>query len=452
MLSNLTATISDLTSLQPCFGLLSGLIPSPFRLTLLLQFTWASGSSQEIGRKTQASFFLLLSHIHHVGRIFFHIAASRDCISTTCSRSTALPIPGCVRGNTDKFFNVPRSNTVPQLCTPVARALALTLSKYSVLPDGIQVSLMGPHKRGPWSQAEDQYLLQLVQTQGAHNWVRISHLIQTRSPKQCRERFHQNLKPTLNHEPITPDEGELIERLVGEMGKRWAEIARRLRGRSDNAVKNWWNGGMNRRRRIVVRRDGQNHCPQDFDEKAEPLSFARPIPPLSRCAGSIRIPSHHQRIERPMISPATSDGSAADSLGDAPSLVSDSSSIISASPNGMRLTLSQLPPPNTPRYDSCYRPPPILHFESNEAVSDAHHMAPAPIEVHRAVAPQHYQRLHQFAEVATSSAPAYVPQAQLSPSSQRQYQLPHFDAFIKGVEKPASPAAKSRMSVSAVLD
>ncbi|EME47711.1 hypothetical protein DOTSEDRAFT_69606 [Dothistroma septosporum NZE10] len=108
---------------------------------------------------------------------------------------------------------------------------------------------MPQHKRGPWSQQEDQLLIHLVSVHGAHNWVRISTAIQTRSPKQCRERFHQNLKPNLNHDPITPEEGIMIEQMVAEMGKRWAEIARRLRGRSDNAVKNWWNGGMNRRRR-----------------------------------------------------------------------------------------------------------------------------------------------------------------------------------------------------------
>jgi hypothetical protein len=113
---------------------------------------------------------------------------------------------------------------------------------------------MASHRRGPWSQAEDAYLIQLVHTQGALNWVRIAQLIGSRSPKQCRERYHQNLKPSLNHEAISPEEGLQIERMVGEIGKQWAEIASRLHGRSDNAVKNWWNGSMNRRRRLVLQR------------------------------------------------------------------------------------------------------------------------------------------------------------------------------------------------------
>lgn len=116
---------------------------------------------------------------------------------------------------------------------------------------------MSNQRRGPWSSAEDKYLMELVERHGALNWVQISQALNSRTPKQCRERYHQNLKPTLNHDPISPEEGVEIDRLVREIGKRWAEIARRLRGRSDNAVKNWWNGSQNRRRRLDRRRVGR---------------------------------------------------------------------------------------------------------------------------------------------------------------------------------------------------
>ncbi|KAE8446312.1 hypothetical protein EG329_012059 [Mollisiaceae sp. DMI_Dod_QoI] len=170
------------------------------------------------------------------------------------------------------------------------------------------------HRRGPWSQGEDAYLAQLVHTQGALNWVRIAQLIGSRSPKQCRERYHQNLKPSLNHEPISPEEGLQIERLVGEMGKRWVEIARRLHGRSDNAVKNWWNGSMNRRRRLVLRRNSSRSS-MAFEEEAHPpcaiFEFsdnASTAPSLISDRDSLASSSPHLYTPPASLSPSMSEG------------------------------------------------------------------------------------------------------------------------------------------------
>ena len=105
------------------------------------------------------------------------------------------------------------------------------------------------YKKGPWSTAEDAQLLHLIQVTGPAQWVKISQQMGTRSAKQCRERYHQNLKPTLRHDPITAEEGRLIEQLVEQMGKRWADIARKLNNRSDNHVKNWWNSNNSHQKR-----------------------------------------------------------------------------------------------------------------------------------------------------------------------------------------------------------
>ena len=93
----------------------------------------------------------------------------------------------------------------------------------------------------------------------------------SRSPKQCRERYHQTVKPSANYELITPEEGLDIERLVGEMGKQWDEIAQRLPGRSSDAVKNWWSGSMNRRRKLVLRQRTPDQYEGIFDDRNQQL-------------------------------------------------------------------------------------------------------------------------------------------------------------------------------------
>jgi Myb-like DNA-binding protein FlbD len=140
--------------------------------------------------------------------------------------------------------------------------------QYEIL-DSTQI-MSRAHRRGPWVAEEDATLLSLVASRGPNNWVQISQHMHYRSPKQCRERYHQNLKSSLNHEPISAEEGEAIEQMVNEMGKKWAEIARRLGNRSDNAVKNWWNGSQNRRKRNVP-----GSSLKTLSNRTQPLSAVR---------------------------------------------------------------------------------------------------------------------------------------------------------------------------------
>ena len=90
--------------------------------------------------------------------------------------------------------------------------------------------------RIPWSREEDQKLRNLVEQQGSKlNWSSVSKLMRNRSGKQCRERWRHNLDPTIKREPWSEEENQKLLRTYDELGSKWADIARQLPGRTDNA-------------------------------------------------------------------------------------------------------------------------------------------------------------------------------------------------------------------------
>ncbi|KAG9321745.1 hypothetical protein KVV02_006745 [Mortierella alpina] len=103
--------------------------------------------------------------------------------------------------------------------------------------------------KGPWTEEEDRKLSELVDEYGPEKWVFIASKIGSRTGKQCRERWHNHLDPQINKTPFTPEEDMRILELYNQMGSKWAEMAKHMPGRPDNAIKNHFNTTIQRKKR-----------------------------------------------------------------------------------------------------------------------------------------------------------------------------------------------------------
>jgi hypothetical protein len=102
-------------------------------------------------------------------------------------------------------------------------------------------------RKGPFTPEEDRLIINFVMQNGPRTWPQTMSILSHRSAKQCRERWFNHLDPTVIKTEWTAEEDELILRQVEARGPKWSAIAKFFPGRSDNAIKNRWNGSISKR-------------------------------------------------------------------------------------------------------------------------------------------------------------------------------------------------------------
>nr|POE64009.1 transcription factor myb48 [Quercus suber] len=103
-------------------------------------------------------------------------------------------------------------------------------------------------RRGPWTEQEDFKLNCFVGLFGDRRWdfiAKVSGL--NRTGKSCRLRWVNYLHPGLKQGKMTPQEERLVLELHSKWGNRWSRIARKLPGRTDNEIKNYWRTHMRKK-------------------------------------------------------------------------------------------------------------------------------------------------------------------------------------------------------------
>ena len=143
-------------------------------------------------------------------------------------------------------------------------------------PDSLREDKEGTTRK-QWTAQEDALVRHLVGVHGTRSWTLVAQHLPGRTGKQCRERWHNHLDHDIRKDAWTLEEDRMLLELHSKFGNKWADIAKYLPGRTDNASKNHWNSALRRGQNIQhILVDGK--LPTAFPDGIPPLPGATPTP------------------------------------------------------------------------------------------------------------------------------------------------------------------------------
>ena len=162
--------------------------------------------------------------------------------------------------------------------------------------------------KGSWMGEEDQMIVKWVEEHGAKDWIALAQLLPGRISKQCRERWHNHLCPSVVKAEWTEQEDNILIEYQRKWGNKWSKIAALLPGRTDHSVKNRWNSSLKRRlERLengesgVSRRGRKPKRPSE----APPVTSEIPKPPNDMVLAAGEVAVSPIFLQSPLMSPGS---------------------------------------------------------------------------------------------------------------------------------------------------
>ncbi|CAM0956601.1 unnamed protein product [Alopecurus aequalis] len=122
--------------------------------------------------------------------------------------------------------------------------------------------MKGSLKKGKWSKEEDDLIKNHIEKCGiGRSWQGLSNILGLqRCGRSCRSRWLNYLRPGLKHGNFSPAEDRIIYEMYSRKGSCWSVIAAKLPGRTDLAIKNYWNSTLKKRFARAARSRRLRHC------------------------------------------------------------------------------------------------------------------------------------------------------------------------------------------------